>query len=266
MNKYSSDPSTSISPLKNVYNRNDYSRTSDYSMTFKNSNYYQEQNFISLAAELNSSFLDGMVNNMFRATWSHQYEPRSWDGDLFPTVDILEYIDADGNTENGAETPTVMTSFGLDPFTYGNLRDVHTITLTDEVNIVKGINNITAGVQFEYDLTKNGYMQGGAGYYVYNSWEDFVTNATPAAFAITHPNNNSLTQEYPSFAYNQTSLYLQDELNIADNFKLSSQPVSVWKSLYILPSRTTITRNSPSWQPLQSHSRVCLQPICLRPR
>ena len=222
MNKYSSDPSTSISPLKNVYNRNDYSRTSDYSMTFKNSNYYQEQNFISLAAELNSSFLDGMVNNMFRATWSHQYEPRSWDGDLFPTVDILEYIDADGNTENGAETPTVMTSFGLDPFTYGNLRDVHTITLTDEVNIVKGINNITAGVQFEYDLTKNGYMQGGAGYYVYNSWEDFVTNATPAAFAITHPNNNSLTQEYPSFAYNQTSLYLQDELNIADNFKLTA--------------------------------------------
>ena len=165
MNKYSSDPSTSISPLKKAYVRNDYSRTSDYALTFKNSNYYQEQNFISLAAELNSSFLDGMVNNMFRATWSHQYEPRSWDGDLFPTVDILEYIDVDGDGEN--ETAAPITSFGLDPFTYGNLRDVHTVTLTDEVNIVKGINNITAGVQFEYDLTKNGYMQGGAGYYVF---------------------------------------------------------------------------------------------------
>lgn len=221
MNKYSSEPSTSISPLSSdVYNRNYYSRTSEYSMMFKNSNYYQEQNFISLAAELNSSFLDGMVNNMFRATWSHQYEPRSWDGEAFPTVDILQDIDTDD--DGVGDTRAVMTSFGLDPFTYGNLRDVHTITLTDEVNIIKGINNITAGVQFEYDITKNGYMQGGLGYYVFDSWDSFVNNELPAAFAITHPNNDSLTQEYPSFNYMQTSLYLQDELNIADNFKLTA--------------------------------------------
>ncbi len=226
MNKYSSEPSTSISPLRSsVYNRYNYSRTSDYALTFKNSNYYQEQNFISLAAELNSSFLDGAVTNMFRATWSHQYEPRSWDGNAFPTVDILGYVDADNNPATGTdgnETRAVLTSFGLDPFTYGNLRDVHTVTLTDEVNIVKGINNITAGVQFEYDLTKNGYMQGGLGYYVYNSWDDFVNDRTPLAFAITHPNNDSLSQEYPSFSYMQTSLYVQDELNIADNFKLTA--------------------------------------------
>ena len=221
MNKYSSEPSTSISPLRSsVYNRYTYSRTSDYALTFKNSNYYQEQNFISLAAELNSSFLDGAVTNMFRATWSHQYEPRSWDGNAFPTVDILELADTDG--DGTGDTKAVMTSFGLDPFTYGNLRDVHTVTLTDEVNIVKGINNITAGVQFEYDLTKNGYMQGGLGYYVYNSWDDFVNDRTPLAFAITHPNNDSLSQEYPSFSYMQTSLYVQDELNIADNFKLTA--------------------------------------------
>ena len=220
MNKYASSPSTSTNPLSNPYNRTYYSRSSEYAMTFKNSNYYQEQNFISLAAELNSSFLDGAVNNMFRATWSHQYEPRSWDGDLFPTVDILEDIDTDD--DGVADTPAVITSFGLDPFTYGNLRDVHTVTLTDEVNIVKGINNITAGVQFEYDLTKNGYMQGGNGYYVYNSWDDFVNDRTPRAFAITHPNNATLEQEYPSFSYTQTSLYLQDELNIADNFKLTA--------------------------------------------
>ena len=221
MNKYSSEPSTSISPLgSRVYNRYTYSRTSDYALTFKNSNYYQEQNFISLAAELNSSFLDGAVTNMFRATWSHQYEPRSWDGNAFPTVDILELADTDG--DGTGDTKAVMTSFGLDPFTYGNLRDVHTVTLTDEVNIVKGINNITAGVQFEYDLTKNGYMQGGLGYYVYNSWDDFVNDRTPLAFAITHPNNDSLSQEYPSFSYMQTSLYVQDELNIADNFKLTA--------------------------------------------
>ena len=43
------------------------------------------------------------------------YEPRSYDGKLFPTVDILE--EYQGNR-------AVYASFGLDPFTYGNLREV----------------------------------------------------------------------------------------------------------------------------------------------
>ena len=91
-NKYSSSPSSSISPLdsKLTYDRNDYGRTSNYAMYFQNSRYYQEQNFTSVAAELNSRFLEGRLTNTLRYTYSHQYEPRSYDGKLFPTVDILE--------------------------------------------------------------------------------------------------------------------------------------------------------------------------------
>lgn len=59
-------------------------------MYFQNSRYYQEQNFTSVAAELNSRFLEGRLTNTLRYTYSHQYEPRSYDGKLFPTVDILE--------------------------------------------------------------------------------------------------------------------------------------------------------------------------------
>jgi len=43
-----------------------------------------------VAAELNSRFLDGRLTNALRYTYSHQYEPRSYDGGIFPTVDILE--------------------------------------------------------------------------------------------------------------------------------------------------------------------------------
>jgi len=213
-NKYSSDPSSSINPLSSsVYNRNTYGRTSEYALYFESNRYFQEQNFSSVAAEWNHSFLSGRGNNMLRATYSHQYEPRSFVGKLFPTVDILEPL------EDG--TPAVYTSFGPDPFTYGNLRDVQTAVVTDEVSYLTGIHNFTLGGQFEWDNTKNGFMQGGAGYYVYNSWEDFVNNANPRAFAITYGNNANHEQVYPSFNYMQGSLYLQDEMTLSERFKLA---------------------------------------------
>lgn len=211
-NKYSSAPSSSISPLSAnmTYNRDDYGRTSNYAMYFQNSRYYQEQNFTSVAAELNSRFLDGRLTNTLRYTYSRQYEPRSYDGGIFPTVDILEAYD-----NNNA----VYASFGLDPFTEGNLRDVSTHIVTDEVGYTTGKHHLVAGLQFEHDLTKNGYQQGGAGYYIYETWEDFKNDATPLAFRIAHGNNDGLSQAYPSFTYMQYSLYLQDEINVSDRFK-----------------------------------------------
>ena len=52
-NKYSSAPSSSISPLNagKVYDKDVYGRTSVYAMYFGNSRYYQEQNFTSVAAD-----------------------------------------------------------------------------------------------------------------------------------------------------------------------------------------------------------------------
>lgn len=206
-NKYSASPSSSISPLSSsVYDRNNAGRGSYSALCFESSRYYQEQNFTSVAAELNSRFLDGNLTNTLRYTYSHQNEPRSYEGNLFPTVDILE--------DN-----KLYTTFGLDPFTYGNLREVSSHIVTDEVGYMTGINRFTFGYQFEHDSTKNGYMQGGAGYYVYNSWDDFVNDAAPRAFAITHANRTDLKQVYPSFNYMQHSIYAQDELSISSRFK-----------------------------------------------
>ena len=214
-NKYSSAPSSSINPLSSsVYNRNTYGRTSEYALYFESNRYFQEQNFSSIAAEWNHSFLSGRGNNMLRATYSRQFEPRSFVGDLFPTVDILESL------EDG--TPAVYTSFGPDPFTYGNLRDVQTAVVTDELTYLTGVHNFTLGLQYEFDNTKNGFMQGGAGYYVYNSWQDFVDNANPRAFAITYGNNENHEQVYPSFNYMQGSAYLQDEMTLSENFRLTA--------------------------------------------
>ena len=225
--KSTSGPSSSINPMGTLYNRNDYGRISNYAMYFKSSLYGTDSNFTSVAAELNSRFLDGKVNNLFRFTWSHMLEERNHEGAMFPTVDILrEYVKPDGSVltseSTGEPERVVLTSFGMDPFTQGNLREVQTIVATDEVSITKGIHSIVAGAQFEWDLTKNGYMQMGSGYYLYNSWDDFKNNEKPLAFGVTYPNNDSFTQAYPAFTYMQASAYVQDELNISDYFKLTA--------------------------------------------
>lgn len=212
-NKYSSAPSSSISPLNagKVYDKDVYGRTSVYAMYFGNSRYYQEQNFTSVAAELNSRFMDSRLTNTLRYTYSHQYEPRSYDGGIFPTVDILE------PAENGASA--LYASFGLDPFTEGNLREVSTHILTDEIGYTLGKHRLVAGLQFEHNLTTNGYLQGGAGYYVYESWDDFKNDKAPLAFRIAHGNNDALSQAFPQFSHMQYSVYLQDEINVSERFK-----------------------------------------------
>lgn len=229
----SNNPSSSMSPLGSTntsfyvggeqftFNRYSEGRQSSYALPFESSRYFQEQNFITLAAELNSRLGGGRYNNMFRMTWSHQDEPRSFVGSLFPTVDIL-------STEGLAEGRTAnLTTFGPDPFTYGNTRDVQTIVATDEISWTKGINSFTGGLQFEWNRTKNGFMQGGAGWYIYDSWESFVNDvngdpdAKPVLYMLTHGNNDALSQNQPSFDYSQASAYFQDEVRASDNFRLT---------------------------------------------
>jgi len=215
-NKYSSTPSSSTSPLtaNTIYPGNTdlginrgLSRTSNYAMYFESARYFQEQNFSSIATEWNSRI--GKVNNMLRYTYSLQDEPRSYVGGLFPTVEILK---------DGAP----YMSFGPDPFTQGNTRVVNTHVATDELTWNWGFNNLTAGVQYEYQKAVNGYMQGGNGWYIFSSMDDFMNGAKPSAFLITHSNSADLSQFKSTLAFQQYSAYLQDQMNLTDNFRLTA--------------------------------------------
>ncbi len=213
----SNAPSTSVSPLTagTIYPGNtslgvpaSQNRTSRYSMYFENSRYYQERNFSSIAAEWNARFLDGKLNNMMRFAYSYQDEPRRYDGGAFPTVDILK---------DGAP----YMSLGTEIFTEGNLRKTSVWSLTDEVNWNIGIHKLMGGLQYEFTNAINGYMQGGTGYYVYSSMDDFKNGGNPAAFAITHPSVAGSPYE-AKMDYKQFSAYMQDEISLSDNLRLTA--------------------------------------------
>lgn len=184
-------------------------RQSINALHFMNSNYFQEDNLYSGTFEYIGRL--GSYNHSFRASKVHQFAPRSSPGSEFPLVDILQNI---------GTTQTVYTTFGYEPFTFGNLRDVNTTTLNYDGNYVLGAHNLTGGFQYETSTTKNGFQRFGTGYYVFNSWNDFITNQKPINYALTYPLTADGSQAFPSFKFSQFSLYLQDDWTVTNKFKL----------------------------------------------
>ena len=214
--KDSSNPSSSTTPFKDsvIYpggedatgGKSQSGRTANAGLYFESARYYQEKNFTSFAAEWNSKW--GGVNNVLRATYSYQDEPRTYVGGMFPTVDILK---------NGS----YYMGFGPDPFTEGNLRQVKTFVATDEATWSMGIQNFTAGLQFETNKATNGFGAASAGYYVFESMDDFMNGKAPRSYGVTFPMDGS-GQFLATMKYNQFSAYVQDQVNFSDRFRLTA--------------------------------------------
>ena len=218
--KDSKTPSNSTSPFKDyvIYpggtsdgvsisgGKSQSGRTANAGLYFESSRYDEVKNFTSLAGEWNSKW--GGVQNVLRLTYSYQDEPRSYVGGIFPTVDILK----DGAYYMG---------FGPDPFTEGNLRQVKTFVATDEASWTMGIQNFTAGVQFETNKAVNGFGAASAGYYVYDSPEAFMAGGAPSAYGVTFPMDGS-GQFNATMKYQQFSAYIQDQVNFSERFRLTA--------------------------------------------
>lgn len=202
----SKSPRTLSSSVTNAGYTYTNSRTSNFALHFANSNYYEDNNLYSLSAELNSSF--GKLTNSLRGSRTKQNDPRSSDSDIFPFVDILD-------------SGSPITSFGYEPFTYGNLRDVSNYTFNDDLTGSFGKHLMTFGLQAEFSTTKNGFQRWGTSHYTFASWADFVNKVKPTNFLITYPLTADNSQVFPSFKFAQYSAYLQDEFTVADNFKLT---------------------------------------------
>lgn len=198
--------STSRSPLGSYPSGG--SRTDNQALPFKNSNYYQEANLYSLTAELNSTIAQ-KFNNTLRLSYTNQNDPRSSDSEIFPLVDILK----DGRP---------FTTFGYEPFTYGNLRDVQVYSINDYITWSTGKHFLTAGLQADFSTTKNGFQRFATSYYTFDSFDDFKNGLNPIEFAQTYSLSPNYEQAFPTFKFGQYSIYGQDEITVSNKFRLTA--------------------------------------------
>ncbi|MEO7925042.1 MAG: carboxypeptidase regulatory-like domain-containing protein [Chitinophagaceae bacterium] len=200
-------------------NASGLSRTDNNALWFKNSNYFQGENFYSFATELNSTF--GRVANTLRGTYTNQDDSRSTDGAIFPTVDIM--------STTGVSQSAPYTTFGYEPFSFGNLRKVKMYSIVDNISWTTKKHSWTVGAQFDQSETINGFQRFAASYYRFATWADFASSLNPnpalrvkpTDFAITYSLSKDFAPAFSSFRFKQYSVYGQDEIAIHRNFRLT---------------------------------------------
>ncbi|WP_339916020.1 TonB-dependent receptor [Yeosuana marina] len=189
-------------------------RISQYSMAFSNSLYSMDNIVNSLSLDLNTRISD-KLSNQFLTTYSKIQDARGSNSSPFPFIDIMN-----GVTTGGEQILEPYMSAGYELFTWNNAVNNNTFTIIDNLTYYLDSHKITGGVSFEHQLANNSYMRNGTGYYRYASIDDFLNEAAPRDFALTYGYDGEKNPN-AEVAFNQLGIYLQDEWNVNDNFKLS---------------------------------------------
>ena len=193
---------------------------------FKNSNYFQGANFYSFAAELNSTF--GRIANTLRGTYTYQNDSRETDSQTFPFVDIMS-SGGGVSVQAGSGVGVPYTSFGYEPFSFGNLRKVKMYSFVDNLSWKTNNHSWIVGAQFDQSETINGFQRFATSYYRFASWADFESalnpnpslRKLPTDFALTYSLSPNFAPAFSSFKFRQYSVYGQDEISVSRNFKLT---------------------------------------------
>ncbi|WP_072989727.1 TonB-dependent receptor [Flavobacterium segetis] len=176
----------------------------------------------STAIELNSRFGNKFSNNLVVA-YTNVADDRNAAGNPFPTVRIN-----DGSTRNNI-------NFGAEGFSTANLLDQRVLTITDNFEINLGRNKITIGTHNEFSQSKNVFFGNNFGSYTFDNLDDFLLDRKPNTFAMNYSliggdGDNSLGAA--EFGTKQFGVYLQNEMRLTENFKLSygvRVDVPVWE-------------------------------------
>ncbi len=218
-------PSTSVGGAGTVAGGNG-TRTAITSLWFKNSNYFQGANFYSFSAELNSSFKG--LSNTLRGSYTFQNDSRTSESQVFPFVDIMS-TSGGVATQSNSGVGVPYTSFGYEPFSFGNLRKVKMYSIVDNITWTKNKHHWTLGGQADFSTTINGFQRFGTSFYRFASWADFASaldpipanRKLPTDFVMTYSLSKNFAPAFSSFKFGQFSVYGQDEIYMNKNFRLT---------------------------------------------
>lgn len=199
--------------------RSSWNRVSANAMAFENSMYSTDNIVRSVSAELNSN-LGSNFSNQFLVTYSRIQATRGTTSSEFPMIDI-----GYGGDNLSSSTPFYnYITAGYELFSYGNDVLNDNWSMFNNLTYTEGIHTITAGVSFEVQKFGNRYLRNGTSYYRYASVEDFLKTGTPEevaplTFALTYPYEGQ--DSYAPIVYGLPSLYIQDKIDLKDNFSLT---------------------------------------------
>ena len=157
------------------------------------------------SSNIGSKFANNMVIGYTRVR-----DDRSPEGPAFPTVDIR---DGNGNIQ-----------FGNEPFSTANLLNTDVWTFTNNFEIYSGNHTITIGTHNEYSDVKNLFFAFNYGNYRYNSvqdWYDDRANIFQRGYSLLSNNVGDNSDGAAEFSVFQAGLYVMDEVQLTDNFKMS---------------------------------------------
>ncbi len=192
-------------------------------LNFSASNYKILENNWSLVGEWNSIVSDNMANNLI-VGYSYSDESRGDVGKLFPLVDILD-------KPNGS----VYTSFGSEPFTPNNELRYWSYQLQDNFTVDLGAHVLTFGVAGEKYHSENVFFPGKQSVYVYNSLQDFYTDAngyianpsrtvspvTLRTFQVRYMNIPGMEKPIQPLDVYYVGAYAQDEWQVTKDLRLT---------------------------------------------
>lgn len=190
-------------------------------LNFRNSNYKIKENIRSIVGEWNSTIGNNMSNNLIIG-YTFQDESRDSLGSFFPMVDILK-------------EGSVYTTFGFEPFTPNNELRYKSWQLQNNFNIYSGKHTYTFGLSFERYESENVFFPGSQSVYVYNSLEDFYTDANDylanpnratspvnlRRFQVRWSNIPGQSKPVQPLEVNYAGIYAQDKWVVNDKFNLT---------------------------------------------
>ena len=206
-NRWSSPNATSMDGGTRMAN----ARMSQYSMSFANSMYSQQNIVKTVSVDLNSRLTD-KLSNQFLATYSKLDDVRGTNSTEFPFIDITR--DDDNYMAAGYEL-----------FTWNNAVHNTVANIKDDIVYNFGAHKVTAGLSMEYQMADNQYMRNGSGYYRYN-WEEGMTveqlfASTPEVVCLTYGYDGEKSPAARVQFY-KAGIYAQDEWNVNDLLKVTA--------------------------------------------
>ena len=83
--------------------------------------------------------------------------------------------------------------------------------------------NWTAGAQVDWSETINGFQRFATGYYRFATWDDFAESGCEIQriMPLTYSLSKDFAPAFSAFKFTQFSVYVQDEIAINKNFRLT---------------------------------------------